>query len=54
MRRMAFYAIFTVILLVTLVLLFIARQNFNSDYAAANQAIEQRQGQVIATAQQGG
>lgn len=50
MRRMVFYAVFTVILLVCLVILFIARQNFNSDYAAASQAIYERQAQIIATA----
>lgn len=46
MRKIVFYGVFTVILILALVGLFIARQNFNSRYSAASQA--------IATAQQGG
>lgn len=54
MRKIVFYGVFTVILILALIGLFIARQNFNSQYSAASQAIQVQQGQVIATAQQGG
>lgn len=49
MRKGLFVAFVLVMLIFIGGLLFIARQNFNRDFAAASQAIEERQIYVLAT-----